>query len=129
MEGIGTFEIIVGLLSGGSVIYLIVESIINHRKRREEVKASQVDSVEKAVNYGIPMVQLYEEIDRIVEKKTSPILERLDEAVSELETIKAHWCCYRDACEMRILNARDARMADPDDKYKIIKHDNDKDNA
>lgn len=102
------FSVIVPLLSAGGVIYLLVDSYINRKKNKEEVKSQQVDNVEKAVSYGIPMIEIYKEIDKIVDSKTAPILAELKTTRAEMETLKNTYCCYRELCEMRLRTKEDA---------------------
>lgn len=106
------WQIIVGALvtlcSVGGVVYLIVEHLLNKDKTAEEVKQQQVENVKQAVEYGIPMVEIYKEIDKIIEAKNAPIL-------AELKEIKENWCCYREACAHRVRNEADAKKMSSND--------------
>lgn len=101
-------EIIIPLFSGGGVIYLLIQGWLERKKNREEIKSHQVENVEKTVSYGIPMIEIYKEIDKIVDSKTSPILAELKTTREEMETLKNTYCCYREICDMRMRTKDDA---------------------
>ena len=101
-------EVIIPLFSSGGVIYLLIQSWLHRRKNREELKSQQVDNVEKTVSYGIPMIEIYKEIDKIVDSKTAPILAELKTTREEMDTLKNTYCCYREICDMRMRTKDDA---------------------
>lgn len=124
VTAISTWQIIVGLLTTvlttGGVGYLLVEHLLNKKLKHEEVRSQQADNVEKAVSYGVPMIQLYKEIDRIIAEKTDPIMTKLNEATERIRDLEDNYCCYRDSCEMRIRNRKDAERAETVDPKENI---------
>lgn len=99
---IGIIEFICSACATGGVVYLIVERFLNRRRTKEEVKHQQVDNIKEAVNYGVPMITIYKQIDEIVEKKTAPIQEKLDTAIKRIGLLESTYCCYREHCKDRI---------------------------
>lgn len=84
------------ILGGGGVAYLIVEKLFMRRSDKADAAAKEVQNARDAAH-------LYSEIDEIVKSKTAPIEAKLDKALSELDTIRRRWCCYRQDCDDRIL--------------------------
>lgn len=104
----GVWGFLQNLLTTGGVLFLIAKAIIDRPKTKEEIKAQQTENVDKAVAYGIPMIQIYKEVDAIVEKKTQPILTELKEQTARIKDLEDNYCCYRDQCDFRIRNRADA---------------------
>lgn len=93
-------DILALVLGGGGVIYLIVEKIFMRRIDGADAKGREVQNARDAA-------ALYNEIDEIVKSKTEPIEAKLDKALSELDTIRRRWCCYRQDCDDRMLYEED----------------------
>ncbi|MCQ2137898.1 MAG: hypothetical protein MJY60_04250 [Bacteroidales bacterium] len=88
--------IIPTILGGGSIIYLVVEHLLNRRKNAAENKGKDIENAHSVTD-------LYKEVDEIVERKTQPILDNQRKLLDEMNDIKTHWCCYREKCSDRIL--------------------------
>lgn len=101
-------SIITTLAVSGGIVYLIVERILNHKKYKEEVKHQQVENKKEAIEYGLPMVEIYNEIDKIVESKTRPIQDKLDKALGRIDNLETNWVCWRQNCDFRLRNKKDA---------------------
>lgn len=84
---------IIALCSSGGLLYFVVEKLLNWRKDKADVQTTVISN-------GNEIAELYKKIDEIVDAKTAPI-------IRELEDIKSHWCCYREACHERILYKQD----------------------
>ena len=89
-------DILALAFGGGSVIYLIVDKLFMRRIDGADAKGKEVQNARDAA-------ALYNEIDTIVKSKTEPIEAKLDRALSELDTIRRRWCCYRHDCDDRML--------------------------
>lgn len=108
----GFWGILQNLLTTGGVIFLIVKAIIDRPKTKEEIKAQQTENVDKAVAYGIPMIQIYKEVDDIVEKKLQPIREAYARQAERMKVLEDNYCCYREPCANRIRNKNDVPELD-----------------
>lgn len=102
--------IIGSLCTTGGIIYLIVQKMFDKRKDKADVKHKEVLSKKETVEYGITMVSIYNEIDKIVESKTQPIQDKLDHALSRIDDLEENWCCFREKCKMRLHNRREAEL-------------------
>lgn len=89
-------EIITLALSGGGVTYLVIEKLFSRRHDRAEAKGREVETSSQVVD-------LYNEVDKIVQSKTARLEDKLDKALTDLHEIKAHYCCYREQCKDRVL--------------------------
>lgn len=94
------YEILPIILGGGSVIYLIVDRLFNWRHDKAVAHGREIETSSQ-------IADLYKQVDEIVQSKTSPLENKLDKALSELNDIKHHWCCYRENCDTRILFPQD----------------------
>lgn len=107
-----TIGIIVGLITAlcttGGIIYLVVEKLFSRKQDREDVKHQQVENKKETIEYGITMVSIYNEIDKIVESKTAPIQDKLDQALTRIDNLEENWCCWREDCPQRIRSRKDA---------------------
>lgn len=101
-------SIVPPLLMTGGVIYLIVEKLFDRRREKAEVKRIEVEMQREAAESSVPMLAMYEEIRKIVAKETDPIQEKLDKALERIDTLEKNYCCFREGCEMRIRNEKDA---------------------
>lgn len=100
-----TAEVITSLVSSllvsGGVVYLVVEKLFSRKQDQAEAKHREVESVRDTVEYGIPMISIYNEIDKIVEGKTRPIQDKLDMALKKIDVLEENACFKRD-CPTRI---------------------------
>lgn len=108
----GFWGVLQNLLTTGGVIFLIVKAIIDRPKTKEEVKAQQTENVDRAVAYGIPMIQIYKEVDDIVEKKLQPIRAEYAQQAERMRVLEDNYCCYREHCADRIRNKNDVPKLD-----------------
>lgn len=86
---------IIGLLSTGGVVYLIVEKLFERKKAKADANTVEIANAND-------IADLYNKIDEIVERKTAPIKDELSEVKGKLEEIKSNWCCYKEGCTDRI---------------------------
>lgn len=89
-------EIVTLILSGGGVSYLVVEKMFSRRHDKAAAKGREVETSSQVVD-------LYKEVDQIVQSKTAPLEDKLDKALTELHDIKTHYCCYREQCADRLI--------------------------
>lgn len=118
----GVWGFLQNLLTTGGVLLLLVKAFIDRGKTKEEIKAQQTENVDKAVAYGIPMIQIYKEIDNIVEKKMEPLMSKLSEATDRIKDLEDNYCCYRDACAIRIRNRADAETEQKQQETESYEH-------
>ena len=102
-------DILAIFFGAGSIVYLIVEKLFMRRQDKADAQAKEIENASNAAH-------LYNEIDEIVKSKTAPIEAKLDKALSELDTIRRRWCCYRQECNDRILYDDDLDDLDQGDK-------------
>ena len=93
-------EIVSLVLGSGSVTYLLIDKLFSRRHDRAEAKSKEVET-------GSQILDLYKEIDVIVQEKLRPVMAKQDETLAELLEIKQHWCCYRQQCPERLLYKSD----------------------
>lgn len=101
MEAESIISIVTGLCGAGGIIYLIVDKWLTRRESRASVKHQEVENKKETVEYGITMVSIYNEIDKIVESKTRPIQDKLDHALVRIDDLEKNWCCFREDCYYR----------------------------
>lgn len=87
---------IFGLFALEGVGYLIINKLVLSKKEKTEVKNDVIGN-------GTHLIDLYKEVDSIVESKTKPINEKLDKLSEKFTKV----ACFRN-CEMRIRNEEDA---------------------
>lgn len=102
-------DIITSLAVTGGVLYLVVEHLLKNKQYKEEVKHQQVENKKETIEYGLPMVEIYNEIDKIVESKTKPIQDKLDKALGRIDNLETNWVCWRQNCDFRLRNKMDAK--------------------
>lgn len=113
MEVLGIVTgLLTALCTAGGVIYLCVQKWFDKDKDKEEVKHQQGENIKEAVEYGVPMITIYNEIDKIVESKTRPIQEKLDAALTRIDILEDNYCCYRTECERRVRKAESCILTD-----------------
>lgn len=105
VEILGTIS---GFLGAGSVIYLVVEHLLNKAKTKNEIEGMKQQN-------NLSAVEVYKQIDGVVEEKLRTYRERnekrmeemnnkidkMGNRVRELETVK----CYRLECKDRDLTS------------------------
>ena len=94
-----------GLCVTGSVGYLIVEHVLTKDKRREDVKKQKIANGKDVIGNGVSMLDLYKEMDSIVESKTKPLETKIDLLNERLDKFG----CFRRNCAERVRNEEDIR--------------------
>lgn len=90
------------MCASGGIFYLIVDKMFTRKLDLAEVQNRKIAN-------GNDVADLYNKIDEIVERKTRPIQDKLDATYDRMQEMEAHYCCYREDCEMRIRSKYDAR--------------------
>lgn len=85
------------LVMNGGIIYLFVDKFILSKRQKVEVKADVIGN-------GTRVVDLYKEIDTIVELKTKQAVKPLEDKIDQLQKSLLTWGCYRptDECGNRL---------------------------
>nr|DAH69502.1 MAG TPA: Nitrosopumilus output domain 5 [Caudoviricetes sp.] len=107
MEASEIVKLVTGLFTTGGLFYLLVDKFFGLGESRANIKRQEVENKKETIEYGISMVSIYNEIDKIVESKTMPIQMKLDEALDRIDQLESKYCCYREDCPDRILRSAD----------------------
>lgn len=106
MEWTTIINSFISLCATGGVVYLIVDKLFARKETKAKIKHQEVENKKETIEYGVSMVSIYNEIDKIVESKTKPIQEKLDHALTRIDDLESNWCCFREDCEFRIRSRR-----------------------
>lgn len=101
MSAENIISLVSALCVSGGVIYLVVQKLFERAKDKAEVRQQDTESKRATVEFGIPMIQIYNEIDKIVESKTAPIKEKLDTALDKIEILEEN-ACFKKECVSRV---------------------------
>lgn len=87
-----------GLLATGGVGYLVIEHLLNKNRKKEELKQQKVATNKDILGNGVSMLDLYKEMDVIVESKTKPLEEKIDQLNAKLDK----YGCFNSSCAVRV---------------------------
>jgi len=76
------------LVMNGGIVYLFVDKFILSKRQKVEVKSDVIGN-------GTKVVDLYKEIDTIVELKTKQAVKPLEDKIDHLQKSLVTWGCYR----------------------------------
>ena len=94
---------LLGMLSTGGVIYLLVDKKILSSKEKAEADAQSKSNQGVDIQNGLEALGFYKEIDALIKQHTSPLNEKIDELTGKVNK----WCCYRN-CEVRLRSESEA---------------------
>lgn len=100
-----------GLCGAGTLIYMIVDKSLLSRGEKATAASTEKDNQQKDVDTGLKALDMYKEVREIVKEEQKPLLEELTAVKEHLRDIQENYCCYRDKCDLRIRNKRDAENA------------------
>lgn len=95
-----------GLFVTGSAGYLIIEHVLNKDTRKEDVRKKKIENKKDVIGNGVSMLDLYKEVDSIVESKTKPLEIKIDQLNEKLDKFG----CFRRDCGKRLRNEEDAKI-------------------
>lgn len=95
-----------GLFVTGSAGYLIIDHILNKDKAKENVRQQKISNKKDVIGNGVSVLDLYKEVDSIVESKTKPLAIKIDQLNEKLDKFG----CFRRDCGKRIRNEEDAML-------------------
>ena len=110
MDAAELIRLITGLFTTGGIFYLLVEKVCGVRESQAKVKHQEVENKKETVEYGVSMVTIYNEIDKIVESKTRPIQTKLDKALDRINQLEKYYC-YKENCPDREQRDKDCVRA------------------
>lgn len=95
-----------GLFLTGGVGYLLIERLLDKNKNKEALKQQQAATSKDIIGNGVSMIELYKEVDQIVESKTKPLEDKIDILTNKIE----RFGCFRENCRERLRNELDSHV-------------------
>lgn len=110
------FERVPDVLVSGGVVYMIVQSLLTRRKYKAEVNHMKGENKAQDVETSGKVIDVYKEVQTIVDAKVEPIQRETKElrkeltetkaslarTLAKLEDLEKNWVCYNSTCSVRI---------------------------